>query len=192
MTYRVSVCWMGREWLGLSFGEGGMNTPFHEKATGAWRSGLWVWHETRSCPVTVLSRVLRSRQPRQGLPFPSIHLRIRLSTSPLPFPSRHAPRHPPYEYEEDAKEEAQNAWCTLPPREEADRALHPDDKDKPRQEEEVAWGGGGGWGGWGRGHVEMEESACMGVCNDRLAPCVMVKAPRPNSRIYTDTGNGSG
>lgn len=72
----------------------------------------------------------------------------------------------PYEDQEDAEEEADDARGALPPREEADGALEPDDEDEPRQEEEVAWGGwgfvrmGGGSGGWlidGSGSVGRSE-----------------------------------
>ena len=44
----------------------------------------------------------------------------------------------PYEHEKDAEEEAGDARGALPPREEADGALEPDDEDEPGQEEEVA------------------------------------------------------
>lgn len=43
----------------------------------------------------------------------------------------------PYEHEEDAKEEAGDARRALPPREEADGALEPDDENQPSQKEEV-------------------------------------------------------
>lgn len=61
------------------------------------------------------------------------------------------PAYPPYKDEGDAEEEADDPGGALPPGEEADGALHPDDEDQPRQEEEVAclglgWSWVGRWG----------------------------------------------
>lgn len=81
----------------------------------------------------------------------------------------HARERPLDEDEHDAAEEADRAAQLLPPREEVERLVGPDDERQPRDEQDlrsevwvlVVCGGGGGGSEWGKGtHVaEREERA---------------------------------